>query len=78
MKQPKTYAMMEVVKLLGISKMTMLRWLADGRVASTYSLPMSNGLTLRRFTDADVKAIKDYKERTYKMKPSQLAKKKTK
>ncbi len=59
-----TYSTKQVAKLVGIHRVTLQHWLAAGKVRASRSLP-SNGGTLWRWTDADVKKVKKYKAAHY-------------
>ena len=59
-----TYSTKQVAKLVGIHRVTLQHWLAGGKVRASRSLP-SNGGTLWRWTDADVKKVKKYKAAHY-------------
>ena len=60
----KTYSTRQAAQLAGIHWVTLHRWLAAGKVRASRSLP-SNGGTLWRWTDADVKKVKKYKAAHY-------------
>jgi predicted site-specific integrase-resolvase len=60
----KTYSTPEVAKAVGVHRITLQRWLATGKVRPSLAIP-ANGHTIRRFSEADVKRVKKYKEKNY-------------
>ncbi len=60
----RTYSTKQAAKRAGIHWMTLHRWLRARKVRASRSLP-SNGGTLWRWTDADVKKVKKYKAAHY-------------
>lgn len=51
----KTYSTVAAAQKIGIGLRTLNRWLSLGRIRSSVSLPISNGRTLWRWTDADIR-----------------------
>lgn len=55
----------EVAKQVGISKATLERWLASGRVGQPKSLRVGQK-EFRDWTDADVRKLRKYKQENYR------------
>ena len=55
----KTYTMKEACRLIGVSRHTLLRWFAEGRVEE---VPRSRRNNYRVFRDEDVERIRTYAE----------------
>jgi predicted site-specific integrase-resolvase len=68
MKNEKTYGNNAVAKMIGIDRATLYRWLATGKLRATHEMPMGDGAILRRWTDADVKKLREFKEKNYRVK----------
>ncbi len=60
----KTYSTKQVARAAGIHWITLYRWMAAGKVRSSVAIPI-NGQTIWRWTDADVKRVRRYKEKNY-------------
>jgi excisionase family DNA binding protein len=50
----KTYSTREAADKIGVSFRTVNRWLADGKIKPSVSVPMSGGRTLWRWMQADI------------------------
>ncbi len=61
----KTYSTKQAAKLSGIHWVTLHRWLAASKVRPSQAIRM-NGVTLWRWTDADVEKVRRYKEKFYR------------
>jgi excisionase family DNA binding protein len=49
-----TYSTSEAADKIGVSFRTVNRWLADGKIKPSVSVPMGGGRTLWRWTQADI------------------------
>ncbi len=58
------YSTEEAAKLAGVHRVTLLHWLASGKVRTSQNIAMS-GKTYRRWTDADMNRLRRYKEKNY-------------
>jgi hypothetical protein len=61
--KPKDYSTAQAAKIAGIDRVTLQRWIAGQRAdcpQASIQIPLAGGLTLRRWTDADVVALKAY------------------
>jgi len=61
----RTYSTEEVANAVGIHRITLQRWLSDGKVKASLSMPMS-GRTLWRWTGRDLARVRKYKEKFYR------------
>ena len=53
MKNEKTYSTPQAAKKIGISFITLRRWLRDGKIRQSVAIPVA-GRTLWAWTDADI------------------------
>ena len=60
----KTYSTKTAARLAGVHWTTLHRWMSDGKVRASITVPL-DGRTLHRWTDADVRKIRRHKERFY-------------
>jgi len=56
----KTYSTKEAARQVGIHWVTLLRWLADGRVSASEEIGMNGGKHWR-WTAGDIEKIKEFK-----------------
>jgi hypothetical protein len=56
---------LEVAKLVGIGKNTLLTWLRDGKIAEPKRVSQG-GITVRLWSDRDVARVHKYKEANYR------------
>jgi predicted site-specific integrase-resolvase len=61
----KTYSTKQAAKAVGISWITLRRWLSAGKIRPSKSLPY-DGRNLWRWTDADVEKLQRYKDANYR------------
>lgn len=61
----KTYSTKQAAEAVGISWITLWRWLTAGNIRPSKSLPF-NGGRLWRWTDADVERLRKYKAAHYR------------
>jgi predicted site-specific integrase-resolvase len=61
----RTYSTKQAADKAGIHWVTLLRWLASGKVKPSQAVPY-DGRTLWRWTDADVKRLLKYKIAHYR------------
>jgi predicted site-specific integrase-resolvase len=61
----KTYSTKQVAEAVGISWITLRRWLASGKIRPSKSLPF-DGRTLWRWTDGDLERLRKYKAAHYR------------
>jgi excisionase family DNA binding protein len=57
---PDTYSTEEAAKRVGVHRLTLQRWLSEGKVRASQSVPLK-GRTLWRWTDADLKKVRRFK-----------------
>jgi predicted site-specific integrase-resolvase len=50
----KTYGTREAAARIGVALRTVNRWLADGKIKPSVSVPMGGGRTLWRWSNADI------------------------
>lgn len=50
----KTYSTAQAARKIGVGFRTLNRWLGQGKIEPSVSLPMGGGRTLWRWTDADI------------------------
>jgi len=60
----KKYSMKQVLRIVGISRTTLLRWLKAGKVPEPPRTAWG-GFNARVFTDSDIERVREYKERFY-------------
>jgi MerR HTH family regulatory protein len=60
-----SYSTLEVARMVGIDKQTLLRWLWAGKVLEPKCY-VSGGIKLRHWTDRDIERVRDYKEVNYR------------
>jgi len=63
--QMKTYSTRQAAEIVGISWITLRRWLAAREVRPSVAVPY-DGRTLWRWTDADVEKLRKYKQENYR------------
>jgi excisionase family DNA binding protein len=61
----RTYSTKEAARLVNIHWVTLLKWLAAGKIHPSIAVPINGGRTLWRWTEADVKKLRNYKKRFY-------------
>ena len=61
----KTYSTRQAAEAVGISWITLRRWLAAGNIRPSKSLPF-DGRTLWRWTDADMERLRKHKAAHYR------------
>lgn len=60
MAEPKYYTLMEAAELIGVAPITLKRWLLTAKVDEV----TRDRNNWRRFTDADVRRIKEFADKT--------------
>ena len=60
-----TYSTMQVARIVGIGRMTLLRWLKTGKVAEPRRIG-NGGVEARVWTARDVEKVRRYKEKFYR------------
>ena len=61
----KSYSTIQVARTVGIGRMTLLRWLKEGKIPEPRRI--SNvGLEARIWTDLDVERVRKYKRENYR------------
>ena len=55
----------EIAKLIGITKVTLERWLAQGKVSKPKQIRIGTRL-FRLWTDKAIKRVRRYKEKSYR------------
>jgi DNA-binding transcriptional MerR regulator len=63
-KDDKTWSTEEAAIKSGISRSTIMRWMSKGLITPSVNVPM-NGITLHRWTAADVERLKTVVETNY-------------
>jgi excisionase family DNA binding protein len=63
----RTLSTEEVADLVEVHRLTLQRWISDGKVSASIAIPMK-GRTLWRWTAADVKRVKKFKTTNYRKK----------
>jgi hypothetical protein len=61
----KTYSTAQVARMIGVHKVTLQRWLLDGKTAEPKRIK-NGGVDARVWTDRDVVRIRKYKEENYR------------
>ena len=61
----RTYSTEQAAKLIDIHYVTLRRWLADGKFKPSIGLELSNGKKVHRFTEADIKRLRQYRHANY-------------
>jgi len=61
----RTYSTQEAAERTGIHRATLMRWLAAGKVRSSIAVPLSNNNLIHRWTEADIRKLKKFKDRNY-------------
>lgn len=61
----KTRATLEVAKLVGVGKTTLLTWLREGRVPEPKRVSQG-GVEVRLWSDRDVERVRRYKEANFR------------
>ena len=61
----RTYSTLQAAKKAGIHRATLIRWLQEGRVTTETAVPMAGGNIFRRWTDAEIEKLKEYKAENY-------------
>jgi predicted site-specific integrase-resolvase len=56
---------MQVVRMVGIGRMTLLRWLKSGKLREPKRIG-NGGVQARVWTDADVNRVRKYKQEHYR------------
>jgi len=59
------YSTVQVARMLGIHKVTLQRWLLDGKVAEPRRV-QGGKVNFRIWTDRDVERVQKYKEKFYR------------
>jgi hypothetical protein len=60
-----TYSTSRVAKKIGVHKITLIRWLLDGKVAEPRRVNQA-GQEIRIWTDRDVERVRKYKQKNYR------------
>ncbi len=60
-----TYSTVQVARMLGVHKVTLQRWLLDGKVAEPNRVRIGN-IESRIWTDSDVEHVRRYKQKNYR------------
>jgi predicted DNA-binding transcriptional regulator AlpA len=60
-----TYSTIEVTRIVGIGRMTLLRWLKSGKVPEPQRIH-NGGIDARVWTDRDVERVRKYKLENYR------------
>jgi hypothetical protein len=71
----KAYSTLQAAKKAHIHRATLIRWLQEKRIKASTEVPLAGGNILRRWTDADIQKLKDYKDENYRV-PNQIRDKK--
>ena len=50
----KTYSTPEAARLMGVSTITLHRWIRSGKIRASQGIPQSDGSTFHRWTRADI------------------------
>lgn len=61
----RTYSTGEVMKIVGITRMTLLRWLKEGKIREPRRIG-SGGIEARVWTDRDVERVLKFKQENYR------------
>ncbi len=61
----KTYSTAAVARMVGIHKVTLIRWLLGGEIREPRRLK-NGGMDFRIWTDRDVERVRRYKEQFYR------------
>lgn len=61
----KMYSTEQVADMVGVHRVTMQRWITAGKVHASQVIPMQDR-QLHRWSAADIKAVKRYKEAFYR------------
>jgi predicted site-specific integrase-resolvase len=61
----KGYSTVEVARMAGVDKQTLLRWLWAGKIPEPKHFE-NGGQKIRLWTDSDVKKVRRYKEANYR------------
>lgn len=61
----KTYSTMQIARMAGIGRMTLLRWLKSGRVPEPRRIS-DGGVEARIWTDRDLKRVRRHKAAHYR------------
>jgi predicted DNA-binding transcriptional regulator AlpA len=61
----KTYSTSQVTKIVGIGRMTLLRWLKDKKIPEPRRIS-NGGLNARIWTDRDVERVRKFKQENYR------------
>jgi predicted DNA-binding transcriptional regulator AlpA len=61
----KTYSTGEVMTIVGIGRMTLLRWLKGGKIPEPKRIG-NGGIEARIWTDRDVERVRKYKQENYR------------
>ena len=60
----KTYSTLQVSKMVGVHKITLIRWLLSGKVPEPRRIT-NGGVDARVWTDRDVERVRKYKQENY-------------
>ena len=74
-KPEKTYSTLQAAKKAKIHRATLIRWLQEGWVKASTEVPLAGGNILRRWSEADIKKLIQYREDFHRM-PRELRDKK--
>jgi predicted site-specific integrase-resolvase len=61
----RTYSTGEVTTIVGIARMTLLRWLRDGKITEPRRVG-NGGVEARIWTDRDVERVRKFKQENYR------------
>ncbi|HXN23341.1 MAG TPA: MerR family transcriptional regulator [Candidatus Dormibacteraeota bacterium] len=61
----KNYSTAQVAKMVGINRVTLQRWLLDGKLPEPRRI-RSGGVNARVWTDRDVERVRKFKQQNYR------------
>ena len=61
----RTYSTGQVTRMVGIGRMTLLRWLNNGKIAEPRRI-RHGGIDARVWSDRDVERVRKYKQQNYR------------
>jgi predicted site-specific integrase-resolvase len=62
---PRTHSTAQVARMIGVNRVTLQRWLIDGRVREPRKV-QAGGVVARVWTDRDVERIRKFKLKNYR------------
>ncbi len=72
----RTYSTEEAASLVGVHRLTLQRWLSEGKIRPSQAVPLK-GRTLWRWTKTDVGEVRKYKAAHYRKGRGRKRKRKT-